>query len=116
MPFGKPFVVPVFHGEELVGFSATTAHHLDIGALTPGSCGIVDAIDAYAEGLQFKAIKVHDAGRRNDAVWQILRDNLRASDLVVGDMEAQVAASRIGAALRARSSTPSAVTGRAEWS
>src|SRR5947209_6822631 len=49
------FCVPVFHGPELVGFSVTTAHHLDIGALTPGSCGIVDAIDAYAEGLQFKA-------------------------------------------------------------
>jgi N-methylhydantoinase B len=91
------FIVPVFHQGELVGFSGTTAHHLDIGALTPGSCGIVDAIDAYAEGLQFKAIKVYDRGQRNDAVWQILRDNIRASDLVVGDMEAQVAASRIGA-------------------
>ena len=52
------FCVPVFHEGELIGFSVTTAHHLDIGALTPGSCGIVDAIDAYAEGLQFKAIKV----------------------------------------------------------
>lgn len=91
------FIVPVFHDDTLVGFSATTAHHLDIGALTPGSCGIVDAIDAYAEGLQFKAIKVFDRGVRNDAVWQILRDNVRASALVVGDMEAQVAASRIGA-------------------
>lgn len=91
------FIVPVFHEDMLLGFSATTAHHLDIGALTPGSCGIVDAIDAYAEGLQFKAIKVFDRGVRNDAVWQILRDNIRASDLVVGDMEAQVAASRIGA-------------------
>ena len=30
------FFVPVFHDGELVGFSATTAHHLDIGALTPG--------------------------------------------------------------------------------
>ena len=30
-------------------------------------------------------------------VWQIVRDNIRASDLVVGDMEAQVAAARIGA-------------------
>lgn len=92
------FIVPVFHEATLLGFAATTAHHLDIGALTPGSCGIVDAIDAYAEGLQFKAIKVFDQGVRNDAVWQILRDNIRASDLVVGDMEAQVAASRIGAA------------------
>ena len=27
---------------ELIGFSVTTAHHLDIGAHTPGSCGIVD--------------------------------------------------------------------------
>jgi N-methylhydantoinase B len=91
------FCVPVFHLGTLVGFSVTTAHHLDIGALTPGSCGIVDAIDTYAEGLQFKSIKVYDAGRRNDAVWQLLRDNIRASDLVVGDMEAQVAAARIGA-------------------
>ena len=91
------FTVPVFLDEKLVGFSVTTAHHLDIGALAPGSCGIVEAVDAYAEGLQFKAIKVYDEGRRNDAVWQILRDNIRVSDLVVGDMEAQVAASRIGA-------------------
>ena len=91
------FAVPVFHQDELVAFAATTAHHLDIGALSPGSCGIVDAIDAYAEGLQFKAIKVCDRGVRNDAVWQLLRDNIRVSDLVVGDMEAQIAAARIGA-------------------
>ena len=91
------FCVPVFYDDKLIGFSVTTAHHLDIGALTPGSCGIVDAVDAYAEGLQFKAIKVYDAGTRNDAVWYMLRDNIRTSDLVVGDMEAQIAAARIGA-------------------
>jgi N-methylhydantoinase B len=91
------FAVPVFHHDRLVAFAATTAHHLDIGALSPGSCGIVDAIDAFAEGLQFKAIKVYDRGQRNDAVWQLLRDNIRVSDLVVGDMEAQIAAARIGA-------------------
>src|SRR3984885_10631692 len=91
------FVVPVFHEDRLVAFAGTTAHHLDIGALSPGSCGIVDAIDAYAEGLQFKAIKVYNRGIRNDAVWQLLRDNIRVSDLVVGDMEAQIAAARIGA-------------------
>ena len=91
------FIVPVFHEEELIGYSVTTAHHLDIGSLSPGSCGIVDAIDAYAEGLQFKAIKVYDRGQKVEAVWHMLRDNIRASDLVVGDMEAQVAASQIGA-------------------
>ncbi|MEK6247843.1 MAG: hydantoinase B/oxoprolinase family protein, partial [Planctomycetales bacterium] len=92
------FCVPVFLKKKLIGFSVTTAHHLDVGALTPGSCGIVDAVDTYAEGLQFKAIKIVSRGRNNDAVWQILRSNIRASDLVVGDMEAQIASAEIGAA------------------
>ena len=91
------FCVPVFDDGELIGFSVTTAHHLDIGAHTPGSCGIVDAVDTYAEGLQFKAIKVVEEGRRNEAVWQIVRDNIRIPDLVVGDMNAQIAAAQIGA-------------------
>ena len=91
------FVVPVFYGGQLVGFSATTAHHLDIGALTPGSCGIVDASDAYAEGLQFTAIKVVEEGKVNEWVWHILRDNIRMSSVVVADMQAQIAAARIGA-------------------
>ncbi|MEI4472296.1 hydantoinase B/oxoprolinase family protein [Frigidibacter sp. MR17.24] len=90
-------IVPMFHEGTLVGFSCTTAHHLDVGALTPGSAGIVDAIDVFAEGLQMKALKFHDAGRRNDVAWQFLRDNVRAPDMVVGDLEAQVAACRIGA-------------------
>jgi len=91
------FIVPVFHEDALIAFATTTAHHLDIGALTPGSCGIVDAIDAYAEGLQFKAIKVYEQGQKVVPVWHLLRDNIRVSDLVVGDMEAQIAAARFGA-------------------
>src|SRR5579884_2768439 len=91
------FCVPVFHHGDLVGFSVTTAHHLDIGASTPGSCGIVDAVDAYAEGLQFKAIKVYEKGVKNRYIWDFLMDNIRAPKLVVGDMEAQIAAAKIGA-------------------
>jgi N-methylhydantoinase B len=91
------FVVPVFLQDKLIGFAATTAHHLDIGAHTPGSGGIVDAIDSYAEGLQFQAVKVYEEGRRNNQVWGMLRSNIRLPDLVLGDMEAQVAAARIGA-------------------
>lgn len=89
--------IPVFHDKELIGFSVTTAHHLDVGASTPGSCGIVDAVDAYAEGLQFKAIKVYEKGKKNTFIWSILKDNIRSSDMVVGDIEAQIAAARIGA-------------------
>lgn len=91
------FCVPVFFGGELLGFSMTTAHHLDIGSCQPGSVGVVTCADSYAEGLQFKALKVYDAGRRNDAIWQMIRDNVRVADLVVGDMEAQIAACHVGA-------------------
>ena len=91
------FCVPVFAAGELVGFSVTTAHHLDLGALTPGSCGIVDAGDAFAEGLLLNAVKVEEGGRRNESAWRIIADNSRIPHLVVGDMNAQVAAAKLGA-------------------
>ncbi len=91
------FCVPVFHGDELIGFSMTTAHHLDIGSCQPGSVGVVICADAYAEGLCFRALKVYEEGRRNEALWQMIRDNVRVADLVCGDMEAQISACHVGA-------------------
>ena len=49
-------VVPVFHEGTLVGFSANTAHHLDIGAATPGL--IIDIPDVFAEGMLFAGTKL----------------------------------------------------------
>lgn len=91
------FCVPVFYQDKLIAFSVTTAHHLDIGSAQPGSVGVVKCADIYAEGLQFKALKVYAAGVRNEALWHMIRDNVRVSDLVVGDMEAQIAACHVGA-------------------
>jgi N-methylhydantoinase B len=91
------FCVPIFHGEKLIGFSMTTAHHLDIGSCQPGSVGVVVCADSYAEGLRFRALKVYEGGKRNDALWRMIADNLRVSDLVIGDMDAQVAACHVGA-------------------
>lgn len=89
--------VPVFYKDHHIGFSMTTAHHLDVGASTPGSSGIVDAVDAYAEGLQFKAIKLFDKGVENKYLWRMLADNIRSSEMVVGDIRAQVATTQMGA-------------------
>jgi N-methylhydantoinase B len=91
------FIIPVFHEGGLVGFSATAAHHLDLGALVPGTVGIVEAVDAYAEGLQFNAVKVEEDGRVNEQVWRIVADNVRIPDMVLADMHAQIAAARVGA-------------------
>lgn len=91
-------VIPIFHEGELIGFSGTTAHHLDLGALTPGTCGIVDATDAYAEGLLLNAVKVEEEGRPVRSAWRIIADNTRLPKLVIGDLEAQIAAARLGVA------------------
>lgn len=91
------FCVPIFHDGDLVGFSVTTAHHLDIGACQPGSVGVVKCADTYAEGLQLRALRVYEKGRRNDMLWQMIADNVRVPDLVMGDMNAQIAACHAGA-------------------
>ena len=58
---------------------------------------MVVCADSYAEGLRFRALKVFDRGRRNEALWRMITDNVRVSELVVGDMDAQIAACHVGA-------------------
>ena len=70
-------VVPVFHEGILVGYSANTAHHLDIGAATPGL--IIDIPDVFAEGMLFAGTKLYDRGKRNEAVWNFIGRNSRAA-------------------------------------
>lgn len=89
-------IVPVFEDGELVAFSVTTAHHMDIGCSKPGT-SVIDAVDEWAGGLRFQALKLRAAGRENDVLWQMIADNVRIPELVVGDLRAQLAAAEIGA-------------------
>ncbi len=87
-------VMPVFHNGELVGFSANTAHHVDIGAATPGL--VIDIPDMYAEGMLLNGLKLYEEGRRNEWLWKYIRDNTRVPSLVMGDLEAQIASAELG--------------------
>ncbi len=87
-------VMPVFHDGVLVGFAANTAHHVDIGAATPGL--IIDVPDVFAEGMLMDALKLADGGVRNEAVWRYIRGNTRVPGLVMGDLEAQIASAELG--------------------
>ena len=89
-------VVPVFRDDDLTAFSVTTAHHLDVGSDKPGTC-IIDTIDAYSESIRLDALKIIEGGERNDTAWQLIADNIRVPDMVMGDIEAQISAARVGA-------------------
>ena len=88
-------VVPVFHEGTLVGFSANTAHHLDIGAATPGL--IIDIPDVFAEGMLFAGTKLYERGKRNEALWNYIGRNSRAARQLQDDLDAQIASARLGA-------------------
>ena len=88
-------VVPVFFQGRLVGFAGNTAHHVDIGAATPGL--IIDVPDVFAEGMLFAGTKLYRKGAPNNAMWNYIRRNSRAAGQLVMDIEAQVASARLGA-------------------
>lgn len=87
-------VIPIFHKGELVGYSANTAHHIDIGAATPGL--IIDVPDVYAEGMLFAGTKLYRKGKRNETMWRFIRNNSRAARQLVDDIEAQISSARLG--------------------
>lgn len=88
-------VVPVFYEGRLVGFAGNTAHHVDIGAATPGL--IIDVPDVFAEGMLLAGVKLYRKGEANNAMWNYIRMNSRAAQQLVSDIEAQVASARLGA-------------------
>src|SRR6204780_3456964 len=85
-------VMPVFYEGELVGFSANTAHHVDIGSATPGL--IIDIPDVFAEGMLFAGTTLYERGKRNEAVWEFIRRNSRAARQLQDDLDAQIASAR----------------------
>jgi len=70
---------PCFHEGRVVAFAASRAHWVDIGGSRVGF-GSVETTEIYAEGLQFRSLKIYEAGRRNETLWQIIHDNVRFAD------------------------------------
>ncbi|MGE0065729.1 MAG: hydantoinase B/oxoprolinase family protein [Solirubrobacterales bacterium] len=90
------FFAPIFRDDELIGWSCTTAHHLEIGCSKPGT-SVIDAVDDWACGLRLRALKIRSEGEDNAVLWEMIEDNVRIPDIVVGDMQAQIAACELGA-------------------
>ncbi len=86
-------MTPVFHKERLVAFTTSVAHQADFG----GAHGHNRVREVYEEGLFVPVMKLYERGHRNETLFEILRANVRASDLVLGDLEAQVSANEVGA-------------------
>ena len=67
------------------------AHWLDIG----GALGGIST-DIFQEGLQIPIMKLHDRGRVNQTLVDMIRQNVRIPTRAMGDLRAQVTAVKTG--------------------
>lgn len=82
-------IAPAFHGDERVAYIVVVAHHIDIGGRVPGGSGS-DSREIFEEGLRLPPVKLVAEGRRNAALDDVIRANVRMPDVLGGDLDAQV--------------------------
>lgn len=85
-------VTPSFHHGKLVGYFASTAHVVDIGGRGFGP----DAREVYEEGLFIPIMKFFERGKVNRTLVEIVKNNVRENDKVVGDLYALAACNETG--------------------
>ena len=87
--------MPVFDGADLVGFVANIVHHADVGGASVGSMsGGLNEI--YKEGLRIPILRLARKGVMQDDIMRILLLNMRLPEERLGDLNAQIAAVKLG--------------------
>ncbi|HTZ38312.1 MAG TPA: hydantoinase B/oxoprolinase family protein [Stellaceae bacterium] len=88
-------IKPVFMDGRVEGYVATLAHQCDVGGIAPGGMAVY-AVEIFQEGFRIPILKLHEAGRPNEAIFRLIEKNTRMPVQVLGDIRAQLAACTIG--------------------
>lgn len=89
-------IAPVFVGDDIVAYTVVRAHWTDLGGKDAGY--ILDSTTVHQEGIMIPGEKIVRRGELNGELLRILRANSRAPDTIMGDLNAEVAALRVGVA------------------
>lgn len=88
-------VKPIFWEGQRVAFAVSTAHHLDLGGRLPGSSAC-DNTEIFQDGFRIPWLKLYRRGEPDEAIFTLLRANVRVPHMTLGDVYAQLAACHIG--------------------
>ena len=88
-------LMPMFLGRRLFAWTGSTAHHIDVGGVNPGTEG-ADLRQLYAEGLVLPPVRLARAGEEDPDLVAILRNNVRDPITTIADLRAQRAACELG--------------------
>jgi N-methylhydantoinase B len=87
-------ISPVFADDELLGYVANLAHHVDVGGGAPASIGSFREV--FQEGVIVPPVKIVDAGRIVPDIFALILAQIRSKHETAGDFRAQIAANNTG--------------------
>jgi N-methylhydantoinase B len=88
-------VSPVYIDGKIAFLVANMAHHVDMGGFAPGSMAL-GLREVYQEGLQIPAVKIVKKGVIDRELMSFVKQNVRTSIEVEGDIHAQMACNNVG--------------------
>ncbi len=88
-------IMPLFVEGRLFAWAGTTAHHIDVGGVNPGTEG-PSLRQLYAEGLLLSPSRLYRKDRENRDLFEIIATNVRDPFSTLGDLRAQHAACVLG--------------------
>jgi N-methylhydantoinase B len=88
-------ISPVFRGDDLLGYVACLAHHVDVGGGAPASIGAFREV--YQEGVIIPPVRLVEAGRVVDEIFRLVLAQIRSKHETGGDLRAKIAANASGA-------------------
>ena len=89
-------VAPVFADANIIGYVVTTAHHVDVGGLSPGSQAVQGVTEAFQEGIRVLPVKLVHAGEFDPDLLRVILGNVRLPEKMRGDLMAQRNANHVG--------------------
>ena len=87
--------LPIFHDGKPIAFVCNIAHHADFGGMSAGSMA-GGMTEIYQEGLRVPLIKLFEAGKIQQGIYDLILLNTRVPDERRGDLFAQIASVRLG--------------------
>ncbi len=87
-------ISPVYCEEELFGYVANLAHHVDVGGGAPASIGAFQEV--FQEGIIIPPVKLVQGGEIVSDVFSLVLAQIRSKRETAGDFRAQVAANNTG--------------------
>ena len=88
-------LVPIFHENQVIGFSSMFGHMMDVGGPVPGSMPTA-ATSVFGEGLRIPPIKIYEGGTLNKSALDLIMNNTRTPEMNFSDLMAIVAGCRAG--------------------